>query len=130
MSELKEMTNAQLLFYFTKLIKSNCNEESREYRKAKEEISHRLESKTRYVTEKGTLVGQPVNILVFSEEELEILEDLTSESHFYTNQSVYPIHRKILTCLEALRQHNERGNDYFGLNRLFSQRKSENKERD
>jgi len=106
--DLKEIGNSELLAYLIKLIESGCKPESRERRLAKEELSGRLERKTRYVTEKSTLNGQPVNILIFSEAELEILEDLTSEgSSFYEKKVTNPIHQKILCCLEALRRNRE-----------------------
>jgi len=108
MTELKDMGNRELISYLIKLIESGCETKSRERKEAVSEILSRLERKTRYITEKGTLNGQPVNILIFSEEELEVMEDLTSEgSSFYEKKVINPIHQKVLTCLEALRQNRE-----------------------
>jgi hypothetical protein len=103
-TDLKEMQDRDLIAYFEKLIESGCNEDSRERRQAEHEILGRLGGKTRYITEKGTVIGQPVNLLYFSEDELEILEDLTAEDHFYERKVMAPLHQKVLSVLEVLRR--------------------------
>lgn len=42
--------------------------------------------------------------LELSEEDLEILEDLTKDACFYERKVINPLHRKILNALEKLRK--------------------------
>lgn len=101
--DLKAMQNWELIDYFGKLIESGCEPDSRERNQARTELLDRLQSKTRYVKENGGIAGLPIQLLFFSEFELEILEDLTSEDHFYKRGVIPPIHQKILSILEVLR---------------------------
>ena len=70
---MQKMNDSELIKYMIKLIETGLKEDSRERREAKEEILKRLNS-TRYeIKEKGIIVGKPVNILLFTNDELVII---------------------------------------------------------
>ena len=108
-SNLKPMHNRELIDYFAKLIESGCQPDSKERNQARTELLDRLQCKTRYVKESGGIAGLPIQLLFFSEFELEILEDLVSDGGFYEKKVIAPLHQKILTVLEVLRKKVEGG---------------------
>jgi len=70
---MKKMNDSELLKYFIKLMETGLNEDNRELKEALNEIFERLKSTKYEVKEKGIIVGKPVNILLFTNEELIII---------------------------------------------------------